>query len=85
MGTGHNLIVVTDLVPPSSLRVDRNKYRCLWWFSQCLHQAIYRQQYLKDMYSINLNGVEINVNLMCFPMLFHNPLNDCLNFKKYQY
>ena len=31
------------------------------------------------------NELEILVNPMYFPMLFHDPLNDYLNFKKYEY
>ena len=58
-----------------------------WWLCTHLHSP----QYFKDIFSINLNEVEINtvlVNPMCFPMLFHDPLkalNDCLNLKKYEY
>ena len=42
----------------------------------------YTPHIILSIYSINLNEVEILGNPMCFPMFL---LNDCLNFKKYEY
>ena len=46
---------------------------------------MYTPHNMQRIYIINLNEVEILVNSMCFAMLFHDPLNECLNFKKYEY
>ena len=46
---------------------------------------VYTPYNILRIYSINLNEIEILVNSMCFLVLFHNPFNDCMNLKKYEY
>ena len=49
-----------------------------------IHEA-YTASNILRIYSNNMNEADILVNPMCFPILFHDPLNDCMNFKKYEY
>ena len=51
----------------------------------CVDSNTYAPHNAYGICSINLYEVEMLVDPMCFPMLFHDPLNDCLNFKKHEY